>query len=310
MTDQTQAAAPAAEAATPVEFKSKAVPSDRPSQPEAPKPEPVQEAPVVAQEVESEDDGDEAEHTEEAATSDGGDAPARPKNKGVGKRINELTREKHDALRERDYWKEQAEIAQKGGKPDDQQPQAQAAKQVKAEGRPKLEDFDFDVESHAEAVAEWKFQQLEAQREAKRQAETRLTTLREKEAAFEAEHPDYRELVYAPGVPITQDMAQAMLGTDNAPAVAYHLATHLDEAAAIAKLPPMQQAIAIGRIDAQLSAKPAPPPPPPALPKKTTNAPPPPKTVTGAGSPQKDVDDPSISTAQRIALWKQQRGQR
>jgi len=301
MTDTNQAAAPAAEAATPVEFKSKAVPSVY-AQPEAPKPEPVQEAPAQDVEATGEADDAEAELPEDPATSDGNDAPAKPKNKGVGKRINELTKERHDALRERDYWREQAMRTQQGEPPAAQDPQARAA--VQEAGEPKLEDFDFDVSKFNRAHYQW----LRDQDRKQEQAHARLGTLREKESAFEVEHPDYRDVVYAPNVPITQSMAEVMLGTDNAPAVAYHLATHLDEAAAIAKLPPIQQAIAIGRIDAQLSAPPASPAsPPPALPKKTTNAPPPPKTVSGAGQPQVTEDDPSISTAQRIALWKKGR---
>lgn len=302
MTDQ-EAAAQAAEAATPVEMKSRAVPSDRPAKPEATEPKPPQEAPAQEQETEGEEGDNEAEHTEEAATSDGDDAPAKPKNKGVGKRINELTREKHDAIRERDYWREQAMRTQQGSAPPAQEStQAQATEQ--ATGEPRLEDFDFDPAAFNRAHYQWMREQ-ERQQE---QAQTRLTTLRELESAFEAEHPDYRDVVYAPDVPITQAMAEAMLGTENAPAVAYHLATNLDEAVAIAKLPPIQQAIAIGRIEAKLSAPKASAPPPPIPPKKTTNAPPPPKTVTGAGQPQLNVDDPSISTAQRIALWKKERG--
>lgn len=301
MTDQ-QAAAQVAEAATPVEMKSRAVPSGLPTETETPKPEPTQEA-AVTEEVEAiEKGGHEAEQTEETATSDGDDATAKPKNKGVGKRINELTREKHDAIRERDYWREQAMRTQQGSAPAQQEaPQAQAAEQDA--GEPRLEDFDFDPAAFNRAHYQWMREQ-ERQQES---TQARLTTLRERETAFEAEHPDYREVVFAPHVPITQDMAQAMLGTDNPPAIAYHLAQNLDEAAAIAKLPPIQQAIAIGRIEAQLSAT-ASAPPPPTPPKKTTNAPPPPKTVAGAGQPQVSVDDPNISTAQRIALWKKESG--
>jgi len=308
MTDQTQAAAPAAEAATPVEMKSKAVPSVVPAEPKEAPATAAQDVQPVATATESEDDDVEAEHPEDAATSDRDGAPGKPKNKGVGKRINELTKEKHDALRERDYWREQAISAQRGSSTDvPDVPQAQAAE---PEGRPRLEDFNFDVGAHAEAVAEWKFRQLEVERDTHAQVNARLTTLREKESAFEAEHPNYRDVVYAPNLPITQGMAEAMLGTDNAPAVAYHLATHLDEAAAIAALSPIQQAIAIGRIDARLSAPPAPAAPSAPLPKKTTNAPPPPKTVSGAGQPTVTVDDPNISSAQRIALWRQQRANR
>lgn len=300
MTDQ-QAAAPAAEAATPVEMKSRAVPSDAPVV-EAPKPEQVAEAPVVVDGT-----GDEFDHEggnpDESATSDGDDAPAKRQNKGVGKRINELTREKHEALREAAHWKE---LALKGNKPDEPPPTVDKPAQAEVEGdEPTLESCDYDVEAYTRKHYEWRREQDRKQE----QVQSTLRTLREKESAFTAEHPDYEEVAKAPHVPVTRSMAEAMLGTDNPPAVAYYLGQNLDEAADIAKQSPIQQAISIGRIAERLSAEP-PSAPSPVPPKKTTNAPPPPKTVSGAGKPQPTEDDPGISTAQRIALWKQQRGTR
>lgn len=297
MTDQ-ETAAPAAEAATPVELKSRAVPSEVPVA-EAPKPEPVK-APEPVAEAETDEDDHDGGTTDESATSDGDGAPAKPKNKGVGKRINELTREKHDAIRERDYWKEEA---LKGNRPapDPQQQPAQA--DVQETGEPTLESCDFDVAEFTRKHYQWSRDKERKQE----QAQTRLTTLREKEAAFVAENPDYEAVAKAPHVPVTQVMAEAMLDADNAPAIAYYLGQHLDEAAAIAKQSPLQAAISIGRIAERLSAPTPAPEAPRELPKKTTNAPPPPKTVSGAGKPQVSEDDPNISTAQRIALWKKTR---
>ena len=56
---------------------------------------------------EAEDEG--AQNTEGSADSEQGGAKPKPKNRGVGKRIDELTKEKHDALREREYWQREAE---------------------------------------------------------------------------------------------------------------------------------------------------------------------------------------------------------
>ena len=74
------------------------------------------------------------------------------------------------------------------------------------------------------------------------------------------------------------------------------------EAKRINALPKLQQVREIAklaeRFDGDTEEKPV------VLPKKTTSAPPPVKTVSGSGKPSVDVLDPSISTADRIKLWK------
>ena len=211
-------------------------------------------------------EGDEQEQTEGSADSDRDDATATRQNKGVGKRINELTREKHEERRAREAAEAKAAELERRlqalerGEPPQQQPAQQ-----QPEGRPKLEDFDFDPEAHAEAVAKWTFERLEQEREARKQAEQRQATLAEKESAFIAENPDYREVAHAPNVPITQEMAEVILQADNPPAIAYYLGKNLSEAAEISRMSPLQQARAIGRIEMQLAAPktPAAPTPPP-----------------------------------------------
>lgn len=277
--------------ATPVAFKTSAVPSD------TPKPEPAKPAEPAPKVEEVEVSAEETE-TEDSAASDGADAPAHPKNKGVGKRINELTREKHDAIREAQYWKEQALKATPAA-PAPEAP-AQAVSQEASE--PKPEDFDFDITAFNRAHYKW----LRDEERKQEQITQRQRSFSEKEAAFKAEHPDYDDVAKSPDVAITRDMAVAILDTENPPAIAYYLGQHPDEAAAIASMTPIAAARAIGRIEAKLEAPPA-PVTPREPPKKTTNAPPPPKTVSGAGKPEVSVDDPNISAAQRIAYWKASR---
>ncbi len=231
--------------------------------------------------------GDEQEHSEGSADSDRDDATATRQNKGVGKRINELTREKHEERRAREAAEARAaDLERRSQALERGETQRQPAQQP-ADGRPKLEDFDFDAEAHAEAVAEWKFNQLEQQREAKRQAEQRQATLVEKETAFIAEHPDYYEVARAPHVPITQEMAEVILQADNPPAIAYYLGKNLAEAAEISRMSPLAQARAIGRIEMQLAAPktPAAPPPPPTPVSKAPAPVTPLKATTPASKP-------------------------
>lgn len=268
------------------EFKTRPVPSAFPEapsaqpEPAAPTPEEKGETPE-AQAAPDEPDDDEA-----------GSAPEKqPLPKGVQRKINKLTRRYGEAQAEIQELKERLS----GLDTVQQKPVEQAAKD---DGKPKLADFDFDPEKHAEALVDWKLQQ-----KAKTEAITeRQRKFAEQESAFAAEHPDYAEVSRNPDVPITRDMVLAMMETDNPPALAYYLGQHPDEAAQIAQMTPLSVARAIGRIEAQLATKPKPAAEP--LPKKTTNAPPPPKTVTGAGKSEKSVDDPDLSTAQRIALWR------
>ncbi|MBA2403170.1 MAG: hypothetical protein H0V66_00240, partial [Bdellovibrionales bacterium] len=210
------------------------------------------------------------EHTDEPAASDGTDAPARPKNKGVGKRINELTKDKHDAIRERDYWREQAMRQQ--AEPQQIDPSAQVDKP--SDGRPMREDYDFDEDRYLEAFADWhllKRERAVEQAKAKEQERVRAVKFEEQAAEFAAEHPDFYERLQAPDLRVTEQMKAVVLETDNPPAVAYHLATHPDEAAAIAQMTPIAAARAIGRIEASLS-----------VPTRPAEIPSPPKTVTSA----------------------------
>lgn len=238
--------------------------------------------------------GDEQEHPEGSADSDRDDATATRQNKGVGKRINELTREKHEERRAREAAEQRAadlerrlQALERGEKPQGEP----APQQPQADGRPKLEDFDFDAEAHAEAVAEWKFHQLEQQREARKQAEQRQATLAEREAAFIAEHPDYREVAHAPHVPITREMAEVIVQADDPPAIAYYLGKNLAEAAEISRMSPLAQARAIGRIEMQLAAPktPAAPPPPPTPVSKAPAPVTPLKASTPASKPLEEM---------------------
>ena len=301
MTDNTEATAQAVEtpAAAP-EFKTRAVPSEVPKEPEAPSEQPeskpveqAAEAPKPEAETPAESKADPDEPDDEAGEAA---EERKPLPKGVQRKINKLTRrvgefaEENRELKERLAQLEQGQVQEK---PADAKPVA--------DGKPKLEDFDFDVEAHAEALVEWKLEQ-KAKAE---QAASLEKAFREKEAAFEAEHPDYRDVAYSDELPMPPHVAAVIHTTENPPAIAYYLGNNVEEAAQIAQMTPLAAARAIGRIEAKLAApaeKPA-----PVLPKKTTTAPPPPKTVSGAGKPQVSPDDPGLTTAQRIALWRAQK---
>ncbi len=247
--------------------------------------EPQQEAQAATVEA----DGN---NSVESAPPENEDAKPAGKKPGVHNRIGELTKEKHDAKREaeaaqreRDYWKEQA---MKNGKPEPAAPtQAEALT-----GEPTREQFDYDDAQYMKAWYKWQREQERVEESKQKQQEAAQEKWRkfaEKEQAFAAEHPDY-EQVAKYQAPITQPMAEAILESDDAPAIAYYLGQNLEEASAIAAMSPIAAARAIGRIEAKLSAKPsAPTSTTPA--KNVTRAPEPVTTLSGSPAVTQSYDD-------------------
>ena len=183
-----------------------------------------------------------------------------------------------------------------------------------------LADFNFNVEAYIE-------HQMEQREQRRAEAESRAkleTEWREADKAWKAKI-DAFEMATGDGAwseieesPLHTDrefsaMTALFMGADNDLAIALHLARNINEARRIASLPPHQMAREVGKLldtfegtagqtaqPAQVAAQSKPAP----LPKKTTNAPPPPKTLSGAGKSVVDLDDPNISTADRIAAWR------
>lgn len=216
----------------------------------------------------------------DSANPDGEDAPAR-QNKGVGKRINELTKQRHEAERRAEEAERQLAEIRRNSAP--QQTPAQEASAT--EGRPKLEDFGWDVEAHADALVEWKLNKRDESARLERQqqeARKRTESLETRANAFADENPDYSEKVLA--LQLTEAMYAAILETEIEPQIAYHLANHPAEAEAIRQKSPQGQILAIGLLAAKLEQppaqvtpnRPAPPvqvPPPPPAPSLSARAP-------------------------------------
>lgn len=279
------------------ELKSSAVPSVMPER----QPKPEQE--VTAEVVETETETEEA--AEESATSEDDAHPK--KNKGVGKRINELTKEKHEALRRAEALeRERDELRAKLQKPE----QAHA----KPEGKPTLEQFDYDYEAYTDALSEWKIDQKLSERDqkAKQQAEQskieeQSKTVQSRIDAYAAKDPEgWKEALTAP-INYTPAMVELLRESEVGPEIGVYLARNLDEAEQISQMSPVAAARAIGRIEAKLESAPAPAKPKVDPPKKLTQTPPPAKTLTGGAVAIKDIDAPGITPEQRIAIWRANR---
>lgn len=263
---------------------------------EAPK-EPVAE--VEAEETEN------AESEEASAASDGDDSTAHPKkNRGVGKRINELTREKYEAIRRAEDAERKLEEFK--SQPVKHNPQAQAT------AEPTLDQFDYDYEKYAKAVGRWEAQQILAERDRKQAEEkdqeyrqTRANDLQARIDAYAEQDPEgWSEALAAP-VRLTQTMMEAVSESELAPQIGVYLARNLDEADAISRMSTVAQIRAIAKIEAKLEGAPTAKASTP--PKKLTSAPPPAKTLSGGRTAIKNLDSPDISTEDRIAAWRAQK---
>ncbi len=243
---------------------------------DAPAPTATEEAaPVTA---ETDDIGDEAAaHAEERK-------PA----KGVQKRLDELTRQRHEAERRAAALEAQlTEVISRLPRPDAPAP---------APEKPlTLEAYDYDEAALFTAMTQ------RAVQEAHKAAETALER-REREAIeraaaqsveqrfdeARAKYADFDEVVFNPSVPITPDMAQVIKSLPDGADVAYQLGRNPSEAARIASLPPVLQAVEIGRLSAPRGQ---------AAPATKPNPPAPPKTVGGAnaGAAQKSYADMNMA---------------
>lgn len=215
--------------------------------------------------VAASDEG-EGETPADPAAEKADEAP-KPK-KTFQERMDERTRQLRETERERD-----------------------AARQEAQELARKLAEKGHEVdESEIEELIEERVTAREQERQAKQAKEAfdkRMSDAAEK-------HDDFYEVVIEGAEqnlwPCTTDMNAAIMESDIAGEIAYHLATNPDEARRIAALTPHSQAREIGKLEAKLSAAPAPQQKPA---KTLTNAPEPAPTVRGVNGQFKVASDTS-----------------
>ncbi len=251
------------------------------------------------------DELDELEGSEASATSDGKDAPAQRQNKGVGKRINELTREKYEALRRAEAAERRAQELEQQRKPEPQQP-------VQSDGKPTLADHDFDQEAYLEALADWRLNQKLTERDSQEQAKQKQAQEEEKKAKFqeriqqyEAEYPGKWDAAVKAPINFTEPMLEVIASSEVGPHIAGYLAENLDRADEISRMTPYAAAAALGRIEASFSApKPVTPPAPP---RTVSKAPAPAPTVQGTAVARKAAHEKSVEDFMADIRGKSQR---
>jgi hypothetical protein len=193
-----------------------------------------------------------AQETEEevAAPLDSVSEPAEDPNSGVQRRINKLTAEKHEARRQAGAYRAELEALRN----------ARPTAPAKA---PRLEDFDYDEQAFTEAriayqldqkLTEFEARNDRARREeAQREQRDRLVQgYEEKLAEFRRTAPDFAEVVGGVAAVLPPALEEAILASDEGPALAYYLGNHLDVAERLAGMSPYQAAMQLGKIEASL----------------------------------------------------------
>ena len=152
-------------------------------------------------------------------------------------------------------------------------------------------------EDYADALAEYKAEELLARRETARQHQDLLEHYHDREEAARDRYDDFEQVAYNPKLSITEAMAQSIQASDNGPDVLYYLGSNPKEADRIARLSPLLQAKEIGKLEAGMASS------PPV--RKTSTAPAPiaPVTARASGAPIYDTTDPRSTKSMSTSQW-------
>jgi hypothetical protein len=228
-----------------------------------------------------------------------------PKKGGLQTRIDELTRQRYEAAREAEYWRQQA--------------QAKASAQPPADKpAPKIEDFQDinaffqarDAWVEERAVARWRSEQEQAAQtqQARQQQDQRAIAAQQTVERFTAQeadaltrYPDYLAVVQGPAMQqfkqARPDVAQVVIDSPHGPDIVYFLGKNPAQAQQIAALAPIAAAREIGRIE-QMFMQPK---------GQSTNAPPPVRTVGNNAGAQRD---PATMGNKEYREWRQSQSKR
>lgn len=208
--------------------------------------------------------------TDQAEPDNGDDAAAKARKKpGAHNRIDELTRQKHEALREAEYWRAKAQEASKTDLDALDYDDALIAKVKIAERQERAEA----AQANADKAVAQQFTELES-------------TAREKWA-------DYDTVTRNPNVPITPAMVELIQDSEFGPELAYHFGKNPNEAARYAAMTGVQLAREIGRLEAKITA-----------PKPLPKQPPAPVSPVGGQVSGGSKDPAKMSMSEYAAWWK------
>ena len=204
-----------------------------------------------------------------------------PHKQTAQERINELTRLRRDAEREREYWKREA-LKEKVQEPAQAAPPLADTSGIPT--RPSISNFESQ-EDYEDALIDWGHKKTALETENKRkqiEMQEVLTSFNRKAQALRKEYADFDDVIEAPV--FTPFMRNALLKSENGPEIAYYLGRPENREAAdkIRQQPPEQQIYELGKLEMNLLLT--------KQTKKTTSAPEPIKPIGMAGGGKVDPD--------------------
>lgn len=231
---------------------------DEEIQVETPAEEEITQEEIPAEEVSTEEVQDEVPAGEEEETP--------PKISNTQLRINKAVRKQREAERETKRVREElSDLSKK-------------AEEKEHANKPKLEDFDSEIEYLDASFAyqnRVSADKLRSEFETDRRKEIQTTTQQTHEKLFKAgreKYPDFDKSALSEDVPYSDAMADAVFESDSAVDLMNYFGKHLDEAERIESLSPLSAAREVGKIESKLNQ---------GITKKLTTAP---KPITAVGS--------------------------
>lgn len=215
------------------------------------------------------------------------DQPRDDKGKFVQKRINELTREKHEARRQAEQYQQRLQ---------------QVEQELARSRQYAVPDPNVDLDGYIRHIAEQRADEIVQsdrsqwqQQQHQQHIQSLAQTYQSRADEYAAKNPGYvdAEGAFVSIAGANPLVAEVLMTSDHGPAVVDYLGNHLDEASRILSMPPHLAAAALARIEVRVSTQKQ---------KPVTSAPNPPPTLGGGkATVAKNPDD--MSQAEWLA-WR------
>lgn len=252
----------------------------------------------------------EGEAEESEGSDDESEAKQPVKKNGWQKRVDKLTKEREALRREVD--------ALRGGAANtpSQEYQQAAAKQVEQSTyeapKPKLADFQYDVEAYHDALTDWKLEKREHDRAATehrtqldKMVEEKANTWTERENAFKASVEDYDGYVNEDGLKAvnpTQEVLAYIAESEVGPQLAYEILSNEDTIAKFKALPPYKQIGFLAKLEARFETSETEADEPEAK-KPLSKAPTPPRKLASGAGLKHGLDPIKNSASMSFEEW-------
>lgn len=161
---------------------------------------------------------------------------------------------------------------------------------------PAKPDKDKTPEEKAQEWIDRRVEEGIARREQERQAQAVQAEFQRRTAEVRARHPDFEEVIAAASdIPVSDALRESLLRSEHGPDIMYQLASNTAELVRIARLPPLDAAREVGRLEAKLASSTAGPP----KPKPAFRPPAPPTHVNGNSASTRSLEDLPLAEYKR-----------